>query len=126
MKLKELCGGVVYISETDSPLTPIVEPSGGNSSLEKFVLDQLLLGDKKPITSEPAENFFRRLTADREWYGLKERGRAKNFAALREMIYNNVDDVRMIRAGRINIDIFVLGFDAAGNVAGFRTRAVET
>jgi hypothetical protein len=46
--------------------------------------------------------------------------------ALQKLLEENLEDLIVLRTGRIQIDIYVVGLDAAGNLAGIQTKAVET
>jgi len=124
--LEAACKGLVNISETDSPIIPILEPATGQLSIEGFVREHLPSGGGQPIAAGPADEFFRRATLREEWHGPREHKRTEQFAKLRDVMYRNLEPVELIRAGHVKIEIFVLGFDSAGNIAGFRTNAVET
>jgi hypothetical protein len=39
---------------------------------------------------------------------------------------NELEDIRVIRVGRIQVDIYVIGNTKDGEVAGIKTFAVET
>ena len=52
--------------------------------------------------------------------------KAKRFAALRELLSEDLKNLTVVRVGHIQIDVFIVGENAAGCVAGVRTKAVET
>ena len=85
---------------------------------------------KKDFSGEHAEGdfeqFFTRLTADQSWHTPLQTRAVKKFRSLRTLLRSNLTELSVHRFGRIRIDILVVGRDAAGNVAGIRTRAVET
>lgn len=120
--LENACRGMVYISETDAEISAIVA-EGDRSPAERFVRSRAEVG---AIETKPAEDFFERLTKDHEWHGDAERERVRRFRRLEKVVLENLVNVRMFRVGRIRIDIFVLGHDANGNIAGIMTKAVET
>jgi hypothetical protein len=119
--LGNVCRGLFYISETDSEITPVL--AVGKRSLVEFANESV---PDSPIETKPAEDFFQRLIKDREWHGEDERKRVRRFRKLSKVIFENLEDVAVLRVGRIRIDIFVVGYDADGNIAGIATRSVET
>jgi hypothetical protein len=42
------------------------------------------------------------------------------------LLEENLADLTVFRIGSIRIDIYVVGLDADGNLAGIKTKAVET
>jgi len=112
--------GLTYISETDGEVEPVFVDS---SEAENF-LDSIGK-DEKGETLDPSA-FFYRLTTKKEWFGQKEDERARKFALLEEILQANLRDLKVIRVGRIRIDIYVVGFDIDGNLAGIKIKAVET
>lgn len=123
--LEDACQGLIFISETDSEVAPVFCDGQRINSFVEFLKDQKLPADA-PIEQKPAEDFFERLTTDRDWHQKEEKKTVRRFGKLRKVIFDNLDEVTLFRIGRIRIDIYVLGFDATGNVAGIRTRSVET
>jgi len=45
---------------------------------------------------------------------------------LRKAFMDNLENVRLYRAGEIEIEIYLLGKDEAGNVSGLQTLSDET
>ena len=119
-RIETACEGLIYISETDAPIVPFFE-SG--------VVSASQLGRKEGLSEtavEPFIGFFQRLTEERDWYGEKEKTIAKRFFELQKLLEENLCDLRVVRIGRVQIDIYVMGTDAEGNTLGFQTKAVET
>ena len=112
--------GLTYISETDAP----VEPVFIDHDHTKDFLDSITK-DEKSKTVTPSV-FFGRLTTNKEWFGPNETARAKKFALLEEILRSNLSDLKVVRVGRIRIDIYVVGLDADKNLIGIKTKAVET
>ena len=112
--------GLTYISETDADVEPVFIRS---SEAENF-LDSIGK-DEKRETLDPSA-FFYRLTTKKEWFGPKENESAKRFALLEGILRSNLRDLKVIRVGRVRIDIYVIGLDADNNRIGIKTIAVET
>jgi len=112
--------GLIYISETDAQ----VEPFNAANVDVKNIID-LIPDDGLSETREPRE-FFSRLTTVKDWFGAREKQRAKRFAALERLLTENLRDLTVVRVGRIQIDIYVVGLDDDNNLVGIKTKAVET
>jgi hypothetical protein len=119
-EIEKSTDGLTYISETDAKVEAIFVD---RDNAEKF-LDSITNDDK----SDPLDqsSFFDRITTNKEWFGPDETLRAKRFSLLDEILRANLHDLKLIRVGRVRIEIYVVGFDADGNLAGIKTKAVET
>ena len=119
-KLEEACSGLIYISETDAPIVPFFQAKGEGG------LSQGTFGDSSAVEQASFSEFFERLTTDRDWYGEAEKKTAKRFAELQKLLEEELRDLKVLRVGTVQIDIYVIGTDADGNTVGFQTKAVET
>jgi len=122
--LKAACGSLTFISETDADLVPFIASSPVSKSLQAYLkaLD-VAEGDIEEIAFK---EFFERLTKKREWFGERENKRSERFLKLRDVLTNHLRDLRVIRIGRIRIDIYVAGIASNGRLAGVKTKAIET
>jgi nuclease A inhibitor-like protein len=123
--LEKACEKLIYISETDSPVEPFLD-----SAIDEIIKDTVAraLGRKPAEAVEEMElrAFFEKLTRTRDWHNDAQRRLMKRFADLEKLLVENLDDPKVFRFGTIRIDIFVVGRDADGNLAGVKTVAVET
>jgi len=119
--LEEACRGLTFISETDAELLPFHHAFGRGANLK-------LAGQtaRAPVEEPDFEEFFARLTIEKDWFGDEEKQRAERFARLRGVLREHLRDLRILRSGRIHIDILIAGIDQSGHLAGVRTWAVET
>jgi hypothetical protein len=124
-RIEKACEGLVYISETDSPIEvffkdDIKEPTA------KYLLKSLERADETATESSNPEDFFKRLTQAREWHTEEQTKTVSRFKKLRQVLERDLDDIRVIRIGRIRIEIYVIGKSKNGEVAGIKTFSVET
>jgi len=112
--------GLTYTSETDADVEPVFVDSSEAKNFLKSVGK-----DEKSETLEPSA-FFDRLARKKQWFGQNEITRARKFALLEKILHSNLRDMKVIRVGRIHIDIYVVGFDVNGDLIGIKTKAVET
>ncbi|MFT3743151.1 MAG: nuclease A inhibitor family protein [Pyrinomonadaceae bacterium] len=122
--LEKACEGLIYVSETDAPVTAFVSDhklsDGGD------IIQQLVGKTDEPVSESDFGQFFARLTAIKDWHGEREKARAKKFLDLQKLIEENLSDRKVFRVGSVRLRIFVVGFDSEHRVAGVTTNAVET
>lgn len=124
-ELEDACRGLFYISETDSVIMPI---SGGaaDSVTTEIVMREFRSAPKDRIDKLDVDEFFGRLTRIDDWFGEKEKERAGRFTRLRQLLTENLRDLKVFKIGRIRLDIYIVGIDQKGCLAGVTTKAVET
>jgi hypothetical protein len=115
--------GLTYLSETDAGIKPYF--GGRVQTIEISHLTGKNDAERKHEKLDP-QKFFDRLTKEKDWFGPREKERAKRFTLLKRLLEDNLHDLKVFRIGHIQIDIYVVGIDADGNLAGIKTRAVET
>lgn len=119
------CEGLIYISETDAPVVVFIGRPADKFTVQE-VVPQLGLALDTPVEERCFDEFFSRLTANKEWHGDAEKTRAAKFLALQKLLESNLSDLKVFRIGRIKIDIFVVGIDKDRRYIGIATKAVET
>ena len=123
--LAVLTNGLVYISETDAEIIPFNGDKASSVTADE-ILKQAGHEPDALVETVSAEAFFERLIAIKEWFGDSEKERAARFARLKEELAASLSDLTGFRIGKIRIDIYVVGIDADGHLAGIKTKAVET
>jgi hypothetical protein len=124
-ELKMACEGLYYVSETDAEIFPFF---GGKvtDGAREMVLKAAGLKKKEKVEERPFVQFFERLTKVRDWFTEIETENTRRFLNLQNLLEDNLTDLTVLRIGRIQIDIYVVGIDKAGNLVGIRTKAIET
>ena len=119
------CEGLIYISETDSRVRPVVVDKADAATPEDAVA---YLERKQGVSfsERTANEFFEFLTKDRTWHDRSKKESVRHFRILKELLYANLAGLREFRVGKIRIVIYVIGRDVAGNIAGISTESVET
>lgn len=72
------------------------------------------------------EDFFKDLTVIEDWFEKEEIETAEKFKRLRDLLFQNLENLKVYKIGKIEIEIYIAGFDKNGNLAGIKTKAVET
>ena len=119
------CRGLVYISETDSDVEPVTGGPVGAVDAESL-RSEFDIERSFPIESADPEAMFERLTREREWHTERDRANAAGFARLKAVFDDELTGLRVFRVGQINVDIYIVGIDRHGRIAGVRMHAVET
>ena len=125
IRIKKDCEGLFYKSETDAKIFPFFG-SRVQAGVCSSLVSELGHSENIEINEISVEQFFRRATKINDWHGENEKQNAKRFAALKQLLEENLTDLKVIRIGTILIDVFVVGIDGEGNLVGIRTKAVET
>lgn len=123
-QLEKVTAGLVYVSEIDSAVEPFRLTESAVKERDTF--ERLAKAVSSNSNDEEFQKFFKGLTTIKGWYQEKEKKRASQYLRLKSLLEKNLTGLSVIRTGRIQIDIYVLGKDAKGNILGVRTKAVET
>src|SRR5690348_3064332 len=122
-RFDQLSEGLLFMSETDAPLTYYeLDPERSRRWPPSTAAECLQLIGEDPATQVEElapEKFFRDLRPGNE-------DREDQIAALQKAMTEELKNLYGFRVGEIQINIFVLGIDDSGKVAGLRTLSVET
>lgn len=124
-EVEKMLPGMLYTSETDAPLLPVLIKSGSHGSRDAILTAGL--ADASERSEERSfETLFARLTRVYEGANEVAAESAARYKALGILLTRNLSSLTVLRFGKIRIRVFVVGIDRAGNVVGFQTEAVET
>lgn len=124
-EISRACEGLVYISETDSPITAFLS-GPGNDETDEETLSHITSASNNDVEEIDFHLFFERLIAERDWHGAKEKERAQKFRALKSTLEDNLSELKVFKIGRVRKEIFVVGRDKDNRLMGVRTESVET
>lgn len=124
-EISRSCEGLIYISETDEPITAFLSERRADEKPEKTLL-QLSTKMNGQVEEINFDNFFERLTGEKDWHGAKEKERVQEFRALKKTLEDNLTQLKVLKFGRVRKDIFVVGRDKDNRLLGVRTESVET
>ena len=123
--IKEAVSGLSYTSETDAEILPFLGTQAAAVTSEE-VLKQSGSPPNAPVTEKDFNKFFAPLTQIQDWFGDEEKTNAQKFSDLKELLQDNIRDLKVFQVGRVELDIYVVGLDADNNLIGIKTKAVET
>lgn len=121
-ELRRLIEGLTYVSESDYPLKPLFIEGAGRKSLKPSDLPRA----KKPVKEVDLDSFFGAATADEDWHGPEEKQSARRFRELVSYLKENLSDLKVYKAGKVEKDAYVVGRTGDGDFAGVTTKVVET
>jgi hypothetical protein len=124
-QIKKAAQGLWYMSETDAEIFPFTG-SKADSVTKETLLKQLGRSNETPIEERDFEQMFARFIKIEDWFGDEEKATAEKFAALKSLLEKNLTNLKVFKVGKINLDVYFVGLDAEGNLAGIQTKAVET
>ena len=128
-RLRAASEGLLYMSESDHPFTPVYWPRE-LLPCEEITADSVkkLAGvDRaKRAATQDVDDFFRPLVVEEDWYEDEDREFARRYQRLKETLEDQLTDLRVFKFGAIEKDVFVVGRTPEGGIGGLRTRAIET
>lgn len=124
-QIKSAAEGLCYMSETDAEIFPFTG-SKADSVTKENLLEQIGKPPDTPVEERDFGQMFERFIKIQDWYGDEEKATAEKFAALKSLLEKNLTDLKVFKVGRIELDIYFVGLDAEGRIAGIQTKAVET
>ncbi len=123
--LKQATKNLYYISETDAEISPFIGHSAASVTKDE-VLRQTKKSPDENVEERDFEQIFERLTKIQDWFGDEETATAKKFAVLRDLLTENLRDLKVFKVGEIELDVYFVGLDEQGKLVGVKTKAVET
>lgn len=124
-QIKIRAEGLWYISETDAEIFPFAG-SRADSVSKESLLKQIGRSADAPVEERDFDQMFERFIKIQDWFGEEEKATAEKFAALKSLLEKNLTDLKVFKVGDIERDIYFVGLDKEGNLAGIQTKAVET
>ena len=124
-QIKSATTGLWYISETDAEIFPFTG-SKADSVTSENLLAQIGKAANTTVEERGFDEMFARFIRIEDWFGDEEKATAEKFAALKGLLENNLTDLKVFKVGDIERDIYFIGLDKEGDLAGIQTKAVET
>src|SRR5262249_39295753 len=121
--INDLANGLVYVSETDSDVQAFFAGPVRNDDIRSAITQ---LDERAPVVEISFEDFFGRLSTERDWYGIEEKKRAEQFARLKKLLSENLRGLKVLKVGHVQITIYVAGISKDQNTLGVKMDAVET
>jgi hypothetical protein len=118
--------GLLFPSESDAPVTAHRIAKAGEKRRKAGTFPPGLCPDGATCSTQSVATFFKPVLEVRDWFGPEEIARTEKFEALLALLRANLTSLRVYRVGETTIDVYVLGRTSDGDLAGIRTKVVET
>ena len=124
--LQQAADGLLFLSETDAPLTPFFWPNSTGEKLTTPHFEKLAKTPKDAsIKIVKLDSLFRNATKSEDWHNDEEKAQVARFKQLVKTIKAELKDVQVFRVGETSVDVYIVG-QVEGGYAGLQTKAVET
>lgn len=117
--------GLWYMSETDAEIIPFT----GSKSVgvtKEILLDQIGSVADETVEERGFDEMFERLVAIKDWHNDQQKETAARFGVLKKLLSDNLSDLKVFKVGDVRRDVYFVGLDSEGRLAGIKTFAVET
>jgi hypothetical protein len=118
---------VTYPSESDYPFETVERAGAGRSTLTVARFRSAFgVPSSQAIETRTLDAVFARLTEETPTMTVQERATARRFTALREFLRANLREVQVFRFSTVQVQVYIVGRTACGDLAGLRTVSIET
>jgi hypothetical protein len=126
-RLKEASKGLTFQSEADYPVEPfLIGESPAGPITPALLLKAMGHKSSTPVKTEELRRFFEPATLEQDWHNDTERETVRRFQNLVKVLTENLDAVQVFKLGKTESDVYVVGRTRSGDLAGVKTRVVET
>ncbi|KAA3440347.1 nuclease A inhibitor family protein [Rufibacter hautae] len=124
-ELEQAAQGLLFISESESPLEPFTLPAGTSAQTPADFLHALGKPDQ-PVEEVTLAYFFRNMVRTSPEQDLAQQATAQRFMALQGWLETHLQKVRVYRVGQVQVQAYTLGKTPDGLWLGLKTTLVET
>jgi hypothetical protein len=117
--------GMLYMSESDYPLTYVTYGMQGAPTIDKLRAATGTAASTK-IEQVSFADLFDQLSNPYDPSDPYVVDYAMKYAALRMVLEQNLTDLTVIRVGEISIDVYIVGQTSCGELVGLKTTSIET
>ncbi|WP_337040803.1 nuclease A inhibitor family protein [Emticicia sp. 17c] len=125
--LKENVVDLLYPSESDEKLKVIDWQADHPAPFSPILFRKYIgLTPSDRVESLPWEKFFDVVLNKQDWWTDYETERAEKFARIKTIMQENLTELEYFRAGRVEIEAYLIGKDAEGKWKGLKTLIIES
>ena len=126
-KLKLATDGLLFMSESEYPFEVFFWQSKEKQQVDtEFVLSKLNKPSDTKVEFVDLDSFFEVATTEEEWHSKEDKEIVKKYQNLVKIIKENLSDIKVAKLGDIEIDVYIVGQVASGDLAGLSTKIIET
>ena len=124
-QLRNASQGLVWVSESEYPFE-VFHWDNADTLVPALVLEHAGYLPDTLIEVQQLDEFFLEATTQQDWHNEEEKAIVKNYQKLVTTLKQNLNSIEVYRIGTTEIDIYIVGTIASGNLAGLKTRVVAT
>jgi hypothetical protein len=119
--------GLLFVSETDAPFSPVDAPRMPFAALDDAAV-RTLAGRpaSDPVETIRVDELFRNAVQEQPWHTPAEIVNVKRYQELVALLHATLPDAKVYRVGTVAIDVLILGTGPGGGALGLATKVVET
>ena len=125
--LKESVVDVLYPSESDEKLKVIDWQADHPAPFSPILFRKYIgLTPSDRVETLPWEKFFTVVLDKQDWWTAFEIERAEKFARIKAIMQENLKELEYLRAGRVEVEAYLIGKDFEGKWKGLKTLIIES
>lgn len=126
-QLQQVTQGLTFVSEADYALEPyFIAGTKPKAINPKTILQANKYPDGIRVESMTLQDFFRAALKEETWHHEEEKALVKRYQTLVQTLKDNLSEIKVFKVGETEIDVFVVGKTKSGEIAGVKTKVVET
>lgn len=116
-----------FPSESDEPVEYIKIDTEEALPLSKEAFRKTQ-GIAEGTKTDPLEvaGFWEKVTTAKEWFEEEQLNAVKKFEELQTTLFDNLTDIQGFRVGEVEVDIYLFGKNAEGEIEGIKTKSIES
>ncbi|RFS14810.1 nuclease A inhibitor family protein [Emticicia sp. C21] len=125
--LKDSVIDVLYPSESDEKLKVIDWQADHPAPFSPILFRKYIgLTPSDRVETLPWEKFFTVVLDKQDWWTDFEKQRAEKFARIKAIMQENLTELEYLRAGRVEVEAYLIGKDFEGKWKGLKTLIIES
>jgi Nuclease A inhibitor-like protein len=126
-QLKEASKDLLWISESEAPFEAFVWENTTLEGLDhRTLLERVDRDENTTIASQDLDTFFEQATQIQDWQNESEQTIVYQYQQLVDTLKQHLSDLQVYKIGETNLDLYIIGKTADGDLVGLATKAVET
>lgn len=126
-QFKQASQDLLFMSESEYPFDVFLWESETNLDIDSdMMFRKIEKSPDTPIEFVDIDSFFRVVITQEDWHGDEEKAIVEKYKNLIKLLKENLTNIKVIRVGNIEIDVYIAGKTPSGDIAGLSTKVVET
>src|SRR6266498_3558764 len=105
--LQEAARGLLFTSEADAPIEPMIFPGAGKGPPDaRTILELTHHPADAPVRTLSVDKFFEPATREQTWHNAQERETVARFKQLVQTLKANLNDLQVFKIGEVESDVY--------------------